>query len=93
MTDSYWKLFCDSPLIVGSAGVMVMTPDWESVGCEFDTGIFSFLKEKPGLIRLISNTKSEKTRMFEFWFRLRAFNSTKVFLLHWTGCKFLHFSL
>ena len=41
---------------------MVMTPDWEPVGCEFkyNTGIFSFLKEKPSLISLILNTKSEK---------------------------------
>ena len=41
---------------------MVMTPDWESVGCEFkhSTGIFSFLKEKPSLISLILNTKLEK---------------------------------
>ena len=30
---------------------MVMTPDWESVGCEFKYGIF--WKERPGLISLI----------------------------------------
>ena len=41
---------------------MVMTPDWESVICEFkySTGIFSFLKEKPSLVSLILNTKLEK---------------------------------
>ena len=56
------KAFLCLPLTVGSVGVMVMTPDWESVGCEFkySTGIFSFLKEKPSLINLILNTKSEK---------------------------------
>ena len=40
-----------------------MIPDWEPVGCyefKYATGIFSFLKEKPSLISLILNTKSEK---------------------------------
>ena len=59
MTEGYWKLFCLS-LIVDSVGVMVMTPGWESVGCEFkySRGIFSFLEEKCSLISLILNTKS-----------------------------------
>ena len=41
---------------------MVMTPDWEVVGCEFkySTGIFGFLKKKPTLISLILNTKLKK---------------------------------
>ena len=41
---------------------MVMTPDWESVGCEFkySTGTFIFLNEKPSLVSLILNTESEK---------------------------------
>ena len=40
---------------------MVMTPDWESVGCEFkySKGIFIFLIKK-SLISLILNTKLEK---------------------------------
>ena len=40
-------------------GVVVMTPDWESVGCEFKYRNF-FWKEKPSQISLILNTKSEK---------------------------------
>ena len=53
------KTFLCLSLTVGSVGVMVMTPDWESEGCEFkySTRIFSFLKKKPSLIL---NTKSEK---------------------------------
>ena len=45
---------------------MVLTPDWEVVGCEFkySTGIFSFLKKKPSLISLILNTKLEKHDSF-----------------------------
>ena len=39
---------------------MVMTPDWESVGCEFKYRTFCFWKEKPSLISLILNTKLEK---------------------------------
>ena len=34
MTEDYWKLFCVSTHS-GLFGVMVMAPDWESVGCEF----------------------------------------------------------
>ena len=50
---------------VGLVGVMVMTPGWESVGCEFkySAGIFRFLEERPSLISRILNTKMEKTRM------------------------------
>ena len=29
------KAFLSFPHTVGSVGVMVLTPDWESVGCEF----------------------------------------------------------
>ena len=56
------KAFLYVPLTAASVGVMVMTPDWESVGCEFKhrIGIFRFWKEKPSLISLILNTKSEK---------------------------------
>ena len=43
-------------------GVVVMTPDWESVGSEFKYRNFlGFIMErKPSLISLILNTKSEK---------------------------------
>ena len=42
-------------------GVVVMVPDWESVGCEFKyRNFFVFGKEKPSLICLILNTKLEK---------------------------------
>ena len=41
-------------------GVVVKTPDLESVGCEFKYRIFCFWKEKSSLISLILNTKSEK---------------------------------
>ena len=42
-------------------GVMVKTLDLESVGCELRYMIsFVFWKEKPSLISLILNTKSEK---------------------------------
>ena len=44
--------------------VMVMTPDLKSVGC--DAGIFVFWKEKPSLISLILNTKSEKHKSATF---------------------------
>ena len=56
MTEGYWK-FLFLPLNSWLFGVVVMTPDWESVGCKFkdSKGIFSFLKEKPSLISLILN--------------------------------------
>ena len=37
-----------------------MTPESESVGCEFKYRNFCFWKENPSLISLILNTKSEK---------------------------------
>ena len=37
-------------------GVMVMTCDWESVGCEFE-----YKKEKSSLISLILNSKWENS--------------------------------
>ena len=43
-------------------GVMVMTPDWESVGCEFNHGNFCLWKENPNLISLILNSKYEKPK-------------------------------
>ena len=45
--DWRWlKAFLCLPLTVGSVGVMVMTPDCESIGCEFkySTGIFGFVE-------------------------------------------------
>ena len=53
MTES---LLC-LPLTVGSVGVMVMTPDWESVGCQFKYRNFLFLIEMPSPISLILNAK------------------------------------
>ena len=53
-----WKVaFLCLPLTADSPGVMVVTPDWESVGWGFKYRIFSFVKEKPCLISLILNTK------------------------------------
>ena len=49
-----------SPTHSWLCGVVLKTPDWESVGCEFKYRIFCFWKEKPSLISLILNTKSEK---------------------------------
>ena len=49
--------FSASPTHSLLCGVVVMTPDWESVGCEFKYRNAFFLKEKPSLIL---NTKSEK---------------------------------
>ena len=48
----------------GLCGVVVMTSDWESVGCEFKYRSFCFWEEKPSLISLILNTKSEKDDCF-----------------------------
>ena len=36
---------------------IVMTPDGESIGCEFEYGNFCFWKEGPSLISLLSNSK------------------------------------
>ena len=41
-----------------------MTPYLESVGCEFEYRTFCFWKERPSLISLILNTKSEKHDCF-----------------------------
>ena len=56
------KTFLCLPLTVGSVGIMVKTPDWESVGCEFKYRIFFgfFWKRNSSLISLILNIKSEK---------------------------------
>ena len=45
-------------------GVMVMTPDGESVGCEFEYRNFCFWKERPtcSLISLSLNFKIGKTK-------------------------------
>ena len=51
--------FSVSPTHSWLCGVVTMTPDWESVGN------FCFWKEKPSLISLILNTKSEKTRLIQ----------------------------
>ena len=72
---------------------MVMTPDWESVGCEFDTGIFSFLREKPGLIRLILNTKSEKHECLSFGFGYELLTVQKFFCFIEQDVNFYIFSL
>ena len=42
-------------------GVMVMTPDWESVGCEFQYRNFCLWKERPSLtsLILIQNRKNQ----------------------------------
>ena len=52
--------FSASPTHSWLCGEVVMTPDWESVGCEFKYRNAFFWKEKPSLISLILNTKSEK---------------------------------
>ena len=49
--------FSVSPTHSWFFGVMVMTPDWESVGCGFEYMYFSFWKERPSLISLILNPK------------------------------------
>ena len=57
MTEGYWKLYCvsHSQFALWCSGY-----DWESVGCEFKYRNAFFWKEKPSLISLILNTKSEK---------------------------------
>ena len=44
---------------------MVMTPDWESVSCEFKYRNFCFYKERFSLIRLILNSKYEKKQFLQ----------------------------
>ena len=39
---------------------MVITPDWESVGCEFEYKDSCFWKERPSVISLLLNSKWEK---------------------------------
>ena len=56
ITESFFV----SPTHSWLCGVVVMTPDWESVCCDFKYKIFCFWNEKPSLISLILNTKSEK---------------------------------
>ena len=51
---------------------MVMTPDWQSIGCEFKYRNFSFSDEKLSLISVILNTKSEK----HDWFPHQSFMRT-----------------
>ena len=52
-----------SPIHSWLCGVVVMTPDWESVGYEFKYRIlFVFWKEKSGLISLILNSKQKNPK-------------------------------
>ena len=60
--------FSMSPTHSWLFGVVVMTPDWESVGCEFKySDILFFGKKKSSLISLILNTKSEKHDCLHFY--------------------------
>ena len=49
--------FSVSPIHSWLFGVMVMTPVWESVGCEFKYRNVCSCKQSPSLIRLILNSK------------------------------------
>ena len=44
MTEGYLKLLCVSHSWL--CGVVVKTPDWESVGCEFKYSNFLYLERK-----------------------------------------------
>ena len=58
--------FSVSPTHSWLCGEVVKTRDWESVGWVFKYRIFfCFWKEKPSLISLILNTKSEKHEWFQ----------------------------
>ena len=54
--------FSASPTHSWLCGVVVKTPDWESLGFSSNTGFFLFLSS---LISLILNTKSEKHKSLE----------------------------
>ena len=69
--------FSMSPNHSWLCGVVVMNPDWESVGCEFKySDILFFGKKKSSLITssLILNTKSEKHE----WFYIGLFGLSKT---------------
>ena len=52
--------FSVSPTLSWLCGIVGITPDWESVGCKFKyRNIFG--KEKPSLVSLNLNKKSENT--------------------------------
>ena len=57
MTES--ESFSVSPTHTWLFGVMVMTPDWESVRYEFKYSHLYFWKERPSLISLILNSKQD----------------------------------
>ena len=59
VTESFYV----SPTHSWLFGVMVMTPDWISVGCEFEYRNFCFWKERPSLISPNFKFKIGKTQL------------------------------
>ena len=56
ISQTWWKVTESLPVAPTNSwlfGVMVMTLDWESIGCEFKYRHFCFSKERSSLISLI----------------------------------------